>query len=333
MSEHEAGACGGAHRTDVHLDVTRRHVTVTAPGKVNLSLRVGPLREDGYHSVASLYLAVNLVETVTAVGRADGEITVGPSHRHSSAVAAADVPWDESNLAHRAATLLRERVGLDPALHGADIEIAKQVPVAGGMGGGSADAAGALVACSALWETGLTRTELAELAAELGADVPFAVVGGAAVGRGTGAEVMSVPARTPVHLVLVPAAGGLSTPEVFGALDRLREEGTLATPDGAPEINEDALRALTSGDPLALALAMDNDLQTPAVALYPELSDALDLGLDEGALRGMVSGSGPTLLFVARDAIEAERIASALTERTGAEALAVHGPVHGATVL
>ena len=319
-------------RHDVHGDVARRHVTATAPGKVNVSLRVGPLRPDGYHDVASVYLAVSLTETVTAVAREDGEITVGPCPRHVSLVDTHDVPWDESNLAHRAAALLRERAGLDADAHGVDLQVAKQVPVAGGMGGGSADAAAALVACSTLWDTGLTRSALAEIAAELGADVPFSVVGGAAVGLGTGTDLTPVAARNPVHLVVVPADGGLSTPVVFETLDRLRAEGTLEEPR-AVEVNQDVVRALAMADPLDLALAMDNDLQTPAVSLFPELSDVLDLGLDEGALRGMVSGSGPTLLFVARDEHEAERLATAVKERTGIEAIPVHGPVHGAGLL
>ncbi|MDO5633373.1 MAG: 4-(cytidine 5'-diphospho)-2-C-methyl-D-erythritol kinase [Micrococcus sp.] len=332
------------HRTDVHSDVGRRHVTVTAPGKVNVSLRVGPVRPDGYHNVASVYLAVNLQETVTAIARTDEQITVGPSHRHVSSISLDSVPWDESNLAHRAAVLLRERLGLDPARHGVDLEIAKQVPVAGGMGGGSADAAAALVACSQLWETGLSRSELADIGATLGADVPFAVIGGAAVGLGTGTELTPVAARRPVHLVLVPAAGGLSTPHVFGTLDTLREQGEaplrwapeghqLADLPSTPPVNQDVVRALAFADPLELATSVDNDLQLPAVCLFPELSDVLDLGLDEGALAGMVSGSGPTLLFIAQDAHDAERVASAIRERTGIDALPVHGPVPGATVL
>ena len=196
-----------------------------------------------------------------------------------------------------------------------------------------ADAAAALLACSALWETGHTRAELAELAAPLGADVPFSVLGGAAVGLGTGAELTPVAARTPVHLVLVPADAGLSTPVVFQTLDELRREGHLPDGPARPEVNEAVLRALTAADPLELATAMDNDLQTPAVVLFPELSDVLDLGMDEGALRGMVSGSGPTLLFVAQDEASALRLASAIEERTGVRALPVHGPVPGAHVL
>ncbi|MDX2341096.1 4-(cytidine 5'-diphospho)-2-C-methyl-D-erythritol kinase [Micrococcus sp. M4NT] len=314
-------------------DPTARHVTATAPGKVNLSLRVGPPGLDGYHPVATVYLAVSLRETVTAIVRPDARITVAPSQRQVSLVDTADVPWDERNLAHRAAVHLRETLGLEPDTHGVDLEVAKQVPVAGGMGGGSADAAAALLACAALWETGLTRSQLAEIAAPLGADVPFAVMGGAAVGLGTGADLTPVAARRPVHLVLVPADAGLSTPVVFRTLDELRRDGVLTDAAGAPEVNQDVLRALTAADPLDLATAMDNDLQTPAVALFPDLSDMLDLGLDEGALGGMVSGSGPTLLFVTHTEQDALRLATAIQERTGVDALPVRGPVPGSHVL
>lgn len=314
-------------------DPTARHVTATAPGKVNLSLRVGPPGLDGYHPVATVYLAVSLRETVTAIVRPDARIRVAPSQRQVSLVDTADVPWDERNLAHRAAVHLRETLGLEPDTHGVDLEVAKQVPVAGGMGGGSADAAAALLACAALWETGLTRSQLAEIAAPLGADVPFAVMGGAAVGLGTGADLTPVAARRPVHLVLVPADAGLSTPVVFRTLDELRRDGVLTDAAGAPEVNQDVLRALTAADPLDLATAMDNDLQTPAVALFPDLSDMLDLGLDEGALGGMVSGSGPTLLFVTHTEQDALRLATAIQERTGVDALPVRGPVPGSHVL
>lgn len=312
-----------------------RHVTVRAPGKVNLSLRVGPPRPDGYHPVASVYLAVSLAETVTAVARPDGDarITLAESTRQPSSVDTRDVPWDERNLAHRAALHLRQSLGLAPETHGVHLEVSKQVPVAGGMGGGSADAAAALLACSVLWDTGLTRSELAELAAPLGADVPFAVTGGAAVGRGTGSELTPVAARRPVHLVLVPADAGLSTPIVFRTLDELRSLGRAPEGQGEPAVDADVVRALAQADPLALALAMENDLQTPAVTLFPELSDVMDVGLDEGALRAMVSGSGPTLLLLAHSEQDAARLATAVQERTGVAALAVHGPVPGAHVL
>lgn len=309
------------------------HVTAQAPGKVNLSLRVGPPRPDGYHPVASVYLAVSLLEEVTATPRQDGQITVSLSDQSSAFVDPARIPADGSNLAARAALRLREHLGLDPDTHGVHLEITKQVPVAGGMGGGSADAAAALLACASLWEAGLSRQALAEIAAPLGADVPFAVMGGAAVGLGMGDQLTPLLARRPVYLVLIPATTGLSTPEVYGLLDRLREEGTLPTPEGDPEVDRELVQALTTGEPEELALLLANDLQVPAATLVPELSEMLDVGLEEGALSGMVSGSGPTLMFLTRSAEESFQLAARIEDRTGVAAVAVHGPVHGARVL
>ncbi|GAA4759968.1 4-(cytidine 5'-diphospho)-2-C-methyl-D-erythritol kinase [Citricoccus nitrophenolicus] len=309
------------------------HVTAQAPGKVNLSLRVGTPRADGYHPVASVYLAVSLLEEVTATPRQDGEITVSLSEGSSAFVDPAVIPADSSNLAARAALRLREHLGLEPQNHGVHLEITKQVPVAGGMGGGSADAAAALLACASLWEAGLSRQALAEIAAPLGADVPFAVMGGAAVGLGVGDELTPLLARHPVYLVLIPATTGLSTPEVYALLDRLRDEGTLPVPEGDPEVDRELVQALTTGNAEDLALLLANDLQVPAATLVPELSEMLGLGLEEGALSGQVSGSGPTVMFLARTAEESFQLAARIEDRTGVAAVAVHGPVHGARVL
>lgn len=309
------------------------HVTAQAPGKVNLSLAVGPPRPDGYHPVASVYLAVSMVEEVTATLRTDGEVTVSLADHASVFVDPDLIPQDASNLAARAALALREHLGLDPATHGVHLEITKQVPVAGGMGGGSADAAAALVACAALWEAGLSRQSLAGIGAALGADVPFAVMGGAAVGRGVGDELTPLLARHPVHLVLVPAATGLSTPRVYAELDRLREEGALPGADPEPRVDRELIQALTGGNAEELALLLRNDLQVPAATMVPELSEMLEVGLEEGALAGQVSGSGPTVMFLSRSAEESFQLAARLEDRTGVAAIAVHGPVPGARVL
>lgn len=309
------------------------HATAQAPGKVNLSLRVGTPRADGYHPVASVYLAVSMLEEVTATPRQDGEITVTLSEQSSAFVDPDAIPVDSTNLAARAALRLREHLGRDPQTHGVHLEITKQVPVAGGMGGGSADAAAALLACASLWEAGLSRQALAEIAAPLGADVPFAVMGGAAVGLGVGDELTPLLARHPVYLVLIPATTGLSTPEVYALLDRLRDEGALPVPERDPEVDRELVQALTTGNAEELALLVANDLQVPAATLVPELSEMLDLGLEEGALSGQVSGSGPTVMFLARSAEESFQLAARIEDRTGVAAVAVHGPVHGARVL
>ncbi len=306
-----------------------RTVRAKAPGKINVSLSVGPLRADGYHSVASVYLAVSLYEEVSATSVAGDEITVSLRQNDASTLASdAAVPLDESNLAVRAARLMADVTEHPTGLH---LEIAKRVPVAGGMGGGSADAAATLLACDASWGSGLSREELAHLAAELGADVPFALLGGAAVGLGVGDELTPALAPGPLHWALVLADFGLSTPTVFTALDRLRV--TKGVEPSEPEgINPRILQALRSGDAAGLAQVLGNDLQPAALKLAPQLADVIDQGAEYGALASLVSGSGPTVAMLARDENHAIELADRLAE-AGQNALAVHSPVHGAKIV
>lgn len=315
------------------------HVTALAPGKINVSLRVGPLREDGYHEVATLYLAVSLYEEVTASPREDGAITVSLSERsaftevqtqdpETGELVAAAIPLDERNLVYKAAAKLRERLGITD---GVDLTITKNVPVAGGMGGGSADAAAALVACSALWEAGLSKEQLAEIGAELGADVPFSILGGAAVGQGVGDELSPLLTRGELHLVIVPANTGLSTPSIYAKLDDMRAEAGVEA--DTPDLDPDLVRAVCTADAELVASLMANDLQAPAVAMLPSLEDIMDIGLIEGALQGLVSGSGPTVVFLARNAEAAQQLATSLEERTEVWAIPVTGPAHGARLI
>src|SRR6476620_2666963 len=197
-----------------------RTVRVKAPGKFNVSLDVGPLRADGYHSVASVYLAVSLYEEVAATSTDTGEITVSSSPASTLDLDGVDIPLDERNLAYKAAAIMTDVSEHSTGVH---LEITKRVPVAGGMGGGSADDAATLLACDALWNSGLSRDELAHLAAELGADVPFSLLGGTAVGLGVGDELSPALVKAQTDWVLVTADFGLSTPEVFRTLDRLRD--------------------------------------------------------------------------------------------------------------
>ncbi|GHF64273.1 4-diphosphocytidyl-2-C-methyl-D-erythritol kinase [Streptomyces mashuensis] len=282
-----------------------RSVTVRVPAKVNVQLAVGGLRPDGFHDLANVFLAVGLYDEVTATPADELRITcAGPG--------AAEVPLDATNLAARAATALARRHGRTPAVH---LHIAKDIPVAGGMAGGSADAAGALVACDALWGTGASREELLEICAELGSDVPFSLVGEAALGRGRGELLEPLPVGGTFHWVFAVADGGLSTPAVYAECDRLREAaGTGATtadvPD--PEPSPALLSALRSGDATALAAALSNDLQPAALSLRPSLAATLEAGTRAGALAALVSGSGPTTAFLVADAEQADRVAAAL---------------------
>ncbi len=305
-----------------------RTVKVKAPGKVNVSLSVGPLRTDGYHSVASVYLAVSLYEEVSATSRPGGDITVSISPDSTLDLDGVDIPLDSSNLAYRAAAIMADVSEHSTGVH---LEITKRVPVAGGMGGGSADAAATLLACDALWNSGLSREELAHLAAELGADVPFSLLGGAAVGLGVGDQLSPALAKAQMDWVLVCADYGLSTPEVFKTLDRLRDAEGLDVPEPI-EVDPKILQALRGGDSEGLSRLLVNDLQRASIDLAPQLKDTIGLGEAAGALAGIVSGSGPTVALLARDGDAAEVLADKLRHQ-GHQALAVHGPVPGARII
>jgi 4-diphosphocytidyl-2-C-methyl-D-erythritol kinase len=279
--------------------VMRNEVTARVPAKVNLQLSVGPLRADGYHELVTVFHAVNLFDEVRAT-RADGiSLTISGEGEEI-------LPRDEGNLAWRAAVLLADASGVDPdvALH-----IEKSIPIAGGMAGGSADAAGALLACDALWNLQTPRDELMEFAAELGSDVPFALHGGTAIGTGRGEFLTSVLSNGSFHWVFALADGGLSTPLVYAECDRLRAGRDV--PD--PQVSDPLMQALRSGDPLLLADSLYNDLQAPAIKLRPALAQVLEVGEDYGALGGIVSGSGPTCAFLVRDDEHALDVAVALT--------------------
>ncbi|WP_029262626.1 MULTISPECIES: 4-(cytidine 5'-diphospho)-2-C-methyl-D-erythritol kinase [unclassified Microbacterium] len=300
-------------------------VHVRAPGKINVYLGVGGRHDDGYHALATVFQAVSLYEDVIARPADDFSVTVAGVEDIGS------VPLDDRNLAMRAAKLLALAVD-HPG--GVALEIRKSVPVAGGMGGGSADAAAALVACDALWGTGLSQARLHDLAARLGADVPFALHGGTAVGTGRGDQLNPALARGRFDWILVPSDEGLSTPVVYERLDILREEeGALADdPPLSLDVPIPVLQALRSGDPAQLAETLFNDLQAAALFERPDLADTIRQGVAAGALQGIVSGSGPTVALLCPDPETAQDVQSALRE-TGLDPLHVHGPVPGARII
>lgn len=303
--------------------MSTRSVTATAPGKINVCLRVGPLRPDGYHDLATVFQAVSLVEEVTAT-ESDGF-----SVEFSGPIDTAQLATDDSNLAIRAARAVAAAAGID---RGAALHIVKNVPIAGGMGGGSADASATLVAVDALWETNLGIAKLTEIAASLGADVPFALHGGTAIGVDRGDELTAVPDSAEFHWVLVFAGEGLSTPDVFRELDRQRTAAGLA-PESAPRPTVDPvlIDALQRGNPFDVARYLGNDLQPAAVALRPELLDVLEHGIAIGAVAGVVSGSGPTIALLAGSKNDAEQFASDFTD-LGDTALAVVSAAPGAGI-
>ena len=302
---------------------TRVHVR--APGKINVYLEIGALLDDGYHEVATAYQAVALYEDVVATDAEGFTVEV------TGAADVSGVPTDDRNLAIRAAKLLAHTTGHPGGVH---LRIAKQVPVAGGMGGGSADAAAALLACDALWGTGLSQQRLHELAARLGADVPFALQGGTAIGTGRGDELNPALAMGRFEWVLVTSAEGMSTPEVHDELDIHRQRHTLdiAPPTSRPSVDAAVLHALRAGDAAMLAESMRNDLQAPALSLRPDLAEVLELGETSGALAGLISGSGPTIAFLAADGEAAHDLMGVL-RAAGHDAIRAYGPVAGARIM
>lgn len=294
-------------------------VTVRVPAKVNLELLVGPLREDGYHSLSTVFQAVSLHDDVTVSVADEWGVSV-------SGPLATGVPLGDDNIALRAARLLQRSREVDPV----HVRIRKGIPVAGGMAGGSADAAATLVALDHLWELGLDRDELEEAAAELGSDVPFLVSGGTAMGSGRGELLAPVLARGTYHWVFALGEEGLSTPAVYAECDRLR--GTTEVPDPAP--NPALMAALRTGDPHELAPQLANDLQEAAVSLRPSIGDVLASGMEYGALGGIVSGSGPTVAFLVEDNEAGIDLAVALTASgVVRDVRRATGPVHGAHVI
>jgi 4-diphosphocytidyl-2-C-methyl-D-erythritol kinase len=299
------------------------------PAKVNLQLSVGPPGGDGYHDLVTVFHALALFDEVTVTSAdTDSVVVTGEGAR--------SVPADGSNLAARAVTALVDAVG--PGVRdapGLAIEIRKRIPVAAGLAGGSADAAGALVACNELWGTGLSHAELGEVAARVGSDVGFVLLGGTAVGLGRGDRVTPALAAGTYHWVLAFADGQLSTPAVYAACDRLRA-GRAGGPGqvAPPQLDTALMAALRSGDPAKLGPLLSNDLQPAAVSLLPRLRQALAAGREHGALGAIVSGSGPTCAFLARDGAHARDLAVALAGAGVCRTVAtVTGPAPGAAVV
>ena len=322
-------------------------VTVRVPAKLNLQLAVGPPRADGYHDLVTVFHAVSLFDEVTAepAGR-DGVTVTGEG--------ADRVPAGQDNLALRAVAALRGAPGMGRASPGrvgsagVHITIAKRIPVAAGLAGGSGDAAAALVACNELWNGGLSQPQLLDVAARVGSDVAFALLGGTAVGRGRGERLTPALApATPYHWVLAFADGHLSTPEVYAALDRLRAS---AAPAGAanrtvrgdrdqdgpaePDLDTALMSALRSGDAGLVGRALSNDLQPAALSLFPALRKTLAAGLELGALGALVAGSGPTCVFLAASAGRALDLAVSMSGAGVCRSVArVTGPVPGAVIV
>ena len=300
-----------------------KSVTVRVPAKVNLQLSVGPREADGFHNLVTVFQAISIFDDVT--------VTFGPPKSGLSISITGDqkhgVPADDSNLAIKAIALIAKEYDLEIDAH---VEIKKLIPVAGGMAGGSADAAAAIVAIDYLYSLGMSREEMTEIAAQLGSDVPFMLSGGTAIGTGHGDQLTAALSRGTYHWVLALSSIGLSTPAIYRECDRLRLESEIAE----PQTNELLMQALLAADPKLVGAHLVNDLQAAACSLRPALRLVLDVGQEYGALGALISGSGPTVAFLVTDEEAGLDLAVALTASGVVGSVArAYGPVAGAKVL
>jgi len=302
----------------------KSHGVVTrVPGKVNLQLSVGPLGSDGFHEVTTVFQAISLFDDVSV---SEGKPGAGVSISISGQTAIG-VPVDASNLAVRAANLMIKEFEISPDL---EIKLKKEIPVAGGMAGGSADAAGVIVGLDSLFDLGISRVEMEKIGSQIGSDVPFSISGGVAIGTGRGDQITPALAKGSYTWVLALSSQGLSTPAVYQECDRLREGLSIAT----PQVSEALMQALRAGDANALGKSLLNDLQAAACSLRPALRLVLDVGNDYGALGGIVSGSGPTVAFLVADEEHAMDLTVALSSSGVVSSLArATGPAHGARII
>jgi 4-diphosphocytidyl-2-C-methyl-D-erythritol kinase len=302
----------------------KSHGVVTrVPGKVNLQLSVGPLGDDGFHEVTTVFQAISLFDDVTVTeGKSGSGTTISVTGQTANGV-----PADASNLAIRAAQLMMKEFELSPDL---EIKLKKEIPVAGGMAGGSADAAGVIVGLDSLYELGLSKDEMEKIASQIGSDVPFSLSGGVAIGTGRGDQITTALAKGSYTWVLALSSQGLSTPAVYQECDRLREGLSIAS----PQVSEPLMQALRAGDSKALGKSLLNDLQAAACSLRPALRLVLDVGIDYGALGGIVSGSGPTVAFLVSDEEHAMDLTVALSASGVVSSITrAIGPAHGARII
>ena len=295
-----------------------RGVIARVPAKVNLQLAVGPLGADGFHEVTTVFQAISLFDDVAVETAVENNgISIQVTGQTSTGV-----PSDSSNLAVKAATLMIKNYDLPSDIN---IKLKKEIPVAGGMAGGSADAAGVIVGLDSLFELGLSRDEMEMVGSKIGADVPFSICGGVAIGTGRGDQITPALFKGSYNWVLALSGQGLATPSVYAECDRLREGLSIST----PVVSEQLMQALRAGDAKALGKSLSNDLQPAACSLRPALRLVLDVGLDYGALGGIVSGSGPTVAFLVKDdehamdltvALSSSGVISSVVRATGAVA-------------
>lgn len=297
-------------------------VSVRVPAKINLQLAVGPLDAAGYHEIATIFQAVSLYDEVTV-----SKVKPGSEHLSISGEGADDLPVNQNNLAFKA---IREIAKYVEHPINARIHIDKSIPIAGGMAGGSADAAAVLIAVNQLWQLNLTSEQLTTIASEIGSDVAFLLFGHTQMGLGRGERLNPVLTRGELNWVIATSSGGLATGEVYKTCDTLREGKETVE----PVINNELIKALAAGEVKKVASNLSNDLQEAALKLKPELKNLLKAGEDFGAIGSLVSGSGPTCIFLIENKKAAENLVIDLAGSGLAKnVFLASGPVAGAKII
>lgn len=263
-------------------------ITKHAKAKINLTLDILGKRDDGYHEVEMIMQSIDLADIVT-LEEADDIIVETDL---------AELADDRTNLAYRAADLLRDTYGVK---RGAHIRIEKKIPLAAGLAGGSSDAATVLLGLNELWGLGLDMDELTALGARLGSDVPFCMIGGTMLATGRGEVLAKVPSLGAYPLVLVKPPLGVSTAAAYGGY---RAENVKMHPTC-----DRMTDAIASGDITRVYEAMGNVLETVTIPLRPEIAEIKQALIDAGVDKAMMSGSGPTVFAFVKTAEDGERIA------------------------
>ncbi|HVW05435.1 MAG TPA: 4-(cytidine 5'-diphospho)-2-C-methyl-D-erythritol kinase [Vicinamibacterales bacterium] len=265
--------------------MSSRTLVLRPSAKINLTLRVGPRRDDGFHDVTTVLQSIAIADTLTVTARP------GPFGLSSRSPG---VPVDRSNLVWRAAEVLWRERGRTGDPRDAHVKLDKQIPVAAGLGGGSADAAAALVALNTIWNARRPRRALLALAAEIGSDVPFFLLGGTAIGLGRGDELYPVDDVAKLGVIVIKPSFGVATADAYRWLDEAR-----ASAAATPAMRGADIDVGWPTGPVALA----NDLQAPVAERHPMITEMIDACLKEGALGAAMSGSGSAVFGLFPDAV------------------------------
>lgn len=277
-------------RGEIFSILSAARFTLPSFAKINLTLRVLGRRADGYHELNTVFQTISLHDELTFSARDDARLEL--------ACDAPGVPCDETNLVHRAAVALRERYGVS---RGAGIELRKEIPAGGGLGGGSSNAAVALVGLARLWEIEAERQTLAEIGAGLGADVPFFLTGGTALGTGRGTDIHPLEDLPPKHLLLITPDINVSTAEAYKSL----HAPALTKPLSPANLTVSRVQAEISGSP---HVVLENDFERVVYRLYPEIEWARSSLVAAGASGALLSGSGASVFALFDTPNERERV-------------------------